>query len=176
MLLTVAGLRPRKGIHHLFGMMARLRDVPCTLVICGDGPERARLESLAAELGVAERVRFMGRVDRLTIPKYFAACDVFVLASIMEAAGNVLFEAMSCARPIVCTDAGGPGEYVADGETGFVVAVGDEDGLADRVARLLADHGLREAMGAEGRRRSVRDFDYDRMLSDILEVYREVVN
>jgi teichuronic acid biosynthesis glycosyltransferase TuaC len=175
MLLTVAGLRARKGIHNLLGMMTRLRDVSCTLVICGDGPERARLEAQAAELGVADRVRFMGRVNRDVIPKFFAAADVFVLASIMEAAGNVLFESMSCARPIVCTDSGGPGEYVVDGETGYVVPVGDEAALADRTRLLLSDDELRERLGQEGRRRTIRDFAYGRMVADILEVYREVV-
>ncbi len=176
MILTVAGLIARKGIDHLLGATARIgerHDV--TLVICGDGPDRAKLQAEAVTLGIGDRVVFTGRVARDVIPKYFAACDVFVLASVMEAAGNVLFEAMSSARPIVCTDSGGPGEYVVDGETGFVVPVGDQQAMASRVVALLDEPDVADRMGAEGRRRTIDEFDYDRMVSDLLEVYREVL-
>jgi glycosyltransferase involved in cell wall biosynthesis len=176
MILTVAGLISRKGIDHLLAAVARVRqrhDV--TLVICGDGPDRGKLESVAAGLGLADRVVFTGRVARDVIPRYFAACDVFALASVMEAAGNVLFEAMASARPIVCTDAGGPGEYVVDGQTGFVVPVADSEALASRIRLLLDDPVLADRLGAEGRRRTIDEFDYDRMVSDLLEVYREVL-
>lgn len=176
MVLTVAGLIPRKGIHHVIAALASLKDShQFSFVVCGDGPERERLGRLAAEVGIGDRVIFPGRVSRERIPAYFAACDVFVLASIMEAAGNVLFEAMACARPVVCTDSGGPGEYVTDGETGFVVPVGDEAALSHRLRELLDDPSLQERLGAEGRRRTIERFDYERMVSDLLEVYREVL-
>jgi glycosyltransferase involved in cell wall biosynthesis len=176
MILTVAGLIARKGIDHLLAAVARVRqDHDVTLVICGDGPDRAKLESVAAELGLGDRVMFTGRVARDVIPRYFAACDVFALASVKEAAGNVLFEAMASARPIVCTDAGGPGEYVVDGETGFVVPVGDSAAMASRLGLLLDDPSLGDRLGAEGRRRTIEQFDYDRMVSDLIAVYREVL-
>jgi len=175
MILTVGGLIPRKGMHHLLDAAALVRkELDVTLVICGVGPERSRLEAMGAELGFGDRLVFTGRVDRSTIPKYFAACDVFVLASLIEAAGNVVFEAMASGRPVVCTDSGGPGEYVVDGETGFVVPVGDPSAMAARIRRLLLDEGLQETMGREARKRTTRDFDYDRMVSDLIQVYREV--
>ena len=93
----------------------------------------------------------------------------------MEAAGNVLFEAMASGRPVVCTDAGGPGEYVVDGQTGFVVPVADPEALASRIGMLLDDPALGDRLGVEGRRRTIDEFDYDRMVSDLLEVYREVL-
>jgi glycosyltransferase involved in cell wall biosynthesis len=174
MVLTVAGLIPRKGVHHILAALARIRDSSdFNFVVVGEGPERSRLEALSQELGLAERTRFIGRVDRHTIPKYFAACDVFVLASTLEAAGNVLFEAMAAGRPIVCTDSGGPGEYVVDGETGFIVPVGNPERLADAVRQLLADPALQERLGQAGRQRSHQQFDYGRMITDLLEVYRE---
>lgn len=177
MILTVAGLIPRKGIHHILDALARLRDeLDFTFVVCGDGPERVRLEALGAQLGIGDRLVFMGRVDRQTIPKYFAACDVFVLASIMEAAGNVLFEAMSAGRPVVCTDSGGPSEYVTEGETGFIVPVADPAAMAARIKLLLEQPALQERLGAEAHRRTVGEFGYDRMVSDLIEVYREVLS
>lgn len=176
MILTVAGLIPRKGVHHIMEALARLapsRDF--TFVICGDGPERARLETLAATRGLKDRTRFLGRVSRETIPKYFAACDVFVLASIVEAAGNVLFEAMAAGRPVVCTRSGGPPEYVRDGETGFVTPVGDPGAMSTRIAQLLDDPALQDRLGAEGRRRTIGEFAYDRMVQDIIGVYDETL-
>lgn len=174
--LTVAGLIPRKGVHHIIEALARLgASHDFTFVVCGDGPERERLEHLARTAGIGDRTRFLGRVDRMTIPKYFAACDVFVLASLVEAAGNVLFEAMAAGRPIVCTDSGGPQEYVRDGVTGFVVPVGQPDAMAARIGQLLADPALQETLGTEGRRRTVGEFDYGRMVQDIIGVYAETL-
>src|SRR5690606_10183055 len=106
---------------------------------------------------------------------YFAACDVFVLASIMEAAGNVLFEAMAAGRPVVCTDSGGPGEYIVDGETGYVVPVGDTAAMAARIGMLLGDPALQDRLGQEGHRRTVGEFGYDRMVTDLVRVYRDVL-
>jgi glycosyltransferase involved in cell wall biosynthesis len=176
MILTVAGLIPRKGVHCILRALSRLADVvDFSFVICGDGPERGRLEQLTAQLGLTHRVVFKGYVDRKTIPKYFAACDVFVLASIVEAAGNVLFEAMSAGRPVVCTDSGGPQEYIRDGETGYVVPVGDVGAFASRIHQLLADPGLQDRLGSEARRVTTGEFEYARMVTDLIEVYRELV-
>jgi glycosyltransferase involved in cell wall biosynthesis len=176
MVLTVAGLILRKGIHHIIEALARVGpSYGVTFVVIGEGPERARLESLAQERGILDRTRFLGRVDRKTIPPYFAACDLFVLGSVVEAAGNVLFEAMASGRPIVCTDSGGPPEYVRDGETGFVVPVGDPSAMAARIAQLLDDPALQDRLGAEGRRRTIGEFDYARMVQDIIGVYDETL-
>jgi glycosyltransferase involved in cell wall biosynthesis len=176
-IMTAAGLIPRKGIHHILDGLALLAPTHAfTFIVCGDGPERARLEAQAERLGLQDRVRFLGRVDRARIPKYFAACDVFVLASIMEAAGNVLFEAMAAGRPIVCTNSGGPQEYVRDGETGFVVPVGDPGAMASRIGQLLSDPALADRLGAEGRRRTLGEFDYNRMVEDIIGVYETTLS
>jgi glycosyltransferase involved in cell wall biosynthesis len=176
MILTVGGLIQRKGIHHLLEALGPLRaSYEFTFVVCGDGPERAALEALSERLGLSERTMFVGRVDRETIPRYFAACDLFALASTVEAAGNVLFEAMASGRPVVCTRAGGPQEYVVDGLTGFVVPVGDIGQLADRVQRLLDDPFLRDELGREGRRRALEEFSYGRMVADLTGVYDDVL-
>jgi glycosyltransferase involved in cell wall biosynthesis len=177
MILTVAGLVVRKGIHHALDALAGLRDThDFSFVVCGEGPERERLERQSEALGLRDRTYFMGKVDRRTIPAYFAACEVFVLASIVEAAGNVLFEAMASARPVVCTASGGPAEYVEDGRTGFLVPVGDARALAGRIRTLLDDAALQDRLGQEGRRRTLVRFDYQRMTRDILRVYDEVLS
>jgi glycosyltransferase involved in cell wall biosynthesis len=172
MILTVAGLIRRKGVHHLLEAAARLRDThDFSLVICGDGVEREPLERLSETLGLAGRTSFRGRVDRATIAHYFAACDVYVLASTLEAAGNVLLEAMAAARPVICTASGGPAEYVRDGETGFVVSVGDVAALAARLDRLLDDPALADRLGERGRRLAEEGYAFDRMAEDIVALY-----
>lgn len=176
MILAVGGLIRRKGMHDLLQAAARLRERrDVSLVICGDGVEQERLEQLARSLGIADRALFRGRVDRQTIGQYFAACDVFVLASRLEAAGNVLLEAMAAARPVICTASGGPAEYVRDGETGFVVPVGDVAALASRLDFLLDDPALADRLGAEGRRLAREGFDYARMTGDIVRLYEDVL-
>jgi glycosyltransferase involved in cell wall biosynthesis len=119
-------------------------------------------------------VGFLGRLDRARIPQYFAACDALVLGSLTEGSGNVALEAMACGRPVVATDSGGPPEYVSDGETGFVVPVGDVPAMADRVRRLLDEPGLAEALGRAGRSRMVERFSYARMIGDITSLYEQV--
>jgi glycosyltransferase involved in cell wall biosynthesis len=176
MILAVGGLIPRKGIDVILEALARLRQsFDFSFVVCGEGPERDALISLARRLSLDDRTHFMGRVSREEIPKFFGACEIFVLASVLEAAGNVLFEAMGAARPIVCTQAGGPSEYVEDGVSGFVVPVRDIDALSQRVATLLADPALRDQLGAEGRRRALTHYAYPRLVRDIIDVYEEVL-
>jgi glycosyltransferase involved in cell wall biosynthesis len=76
----------------------------------------------------------------------------------------------------VCTDSGGPGEFVKDGQTGFVVRVGDAAAIADRIKRLLQDPTLCEGLGAAGRRRAVTEYSYDRMTAEIIAIYRTVLS
>ena len=176
MVLTVGGLIPRKGVHLLLEAAARLRDThDFSLVVCGEGTERDRLQKLSETLDISNRTYFLGRVERDTMPAYFAACDVFVLASTLEAAGNVLLEAMASARPVVCTESGGPPEYIHDGATGFVVPVADVKGLADRIRLLLDDPALADRLGQNGRGMALERFDSQRMTLDIVRIYQDVV-
>jgi D-inositol-3-phosphate glycosyltransferase len=174
--LTVAGLVPRKGIDVVLRAVAALKDrFDFTFLIAGDGPARRELEALSRTLAIDTRTKFLGRVSRADVARYFTACDVFVLGSTMEAAGNVILEAMACARPIVCTDSGGPGEYVSDGETGFVVPVGDVTAMADRIGRLLSRPNQAAHMGQAGLARAQKDLSYSRMVDDIRHVYDEAL-
>ena len=176
MILTVAGLIRRKGVDTLIRAVARLPEgFHFTLVVCGSGPEQSALQDLSAELKVNDRVTFKGRVARDQIPRYFSACDVFVLASRLEAAGNVVLEAMASGRPVVCTDSGGPPEYVRDGETGFVVPVDDPVALADRIRLLLEKEETREELGRQGRTIAERDHPYSALVEGYLAVYRSVL-
>jgi glycosyltransferase involved in cell wall biosynthesis len=174
MILAAGGLKSIKGVHHTLEALASLRTMhDFEFIICGDGQEREALEQLAEQLGIGNRTSFRGSVSRADITQYFAAADVFVHGAVIEASGNVLLEAMACGLPIVCTDAGGPAEYVLDGVTGYVVPVGDPASMAARVAELLADPGLRRSFGARGRSRAETELGYERMIEDTITAYRD---
>ena len=145
-----------------------------SFVVCGEGPEREALELRAQQLGLSPLCTFPGKIPRSEIATYFAAADLLVHGSIIEASGNVLLEAMASGLAIVCTDAGGPAEYVRDGETGFVVPVADPKAMAERIATLLDDSALRSRFGRAGRELAEARFSYDRMIDETMQVYQSL--
>ena len=153
---------------------AAVRQPDATLLICGTGSERDALERRAVACGVAPRVRFEGHVSRERIGDYFAAADVFVHAAELEAAGNVVLEALAAGAVAIVTDSGGPGEYVEDGMNGFVIPVGDTGALTARLEALLSNPALRDTLAAAGRQRVERRHAYPRMIGDVRGVYDAV--
>ena len=176
-ILAVSGLVRIKGIEHVLEALAQVRKAghAFSFVVCGDGEQQAALEQRAEELGLSEVTHFRGRVPRSVIAEYFASAAMLVHGSLIEAAGNVLLEAMASGLPVVCTDAGGPAEYVQNGVTGFVVPVANPQAMAARIIELLEQPMLLEQFGRSGRELAERRFSYDRMIGEIMDVYREVL-
>jgi glycosyltransferase involved in cell wall biosynthesis len=175
MILAVAGLVPIKGLDDVLSALGRLQvsGRRVSAVICGEGQQRQALEAQASALNLPS-VRLPGKVGRDQIAGYFAAADLFVHGALIEASGNVLLEAMASGLPVVCTDAGGPAEYVRDGETGFVVPVRDPAAMCSRLRQLLDDEALRARMSRQARERTMTEFDYGRMIAQTLSLYDEV--
>jgi glycosyltransferase involved in cell wall biosynthesis len=137
-MLTVGRLKPEKNHGLMLEAFARLRErEDATLMIVGDGPERARMEALAGTLGIAGRVRFAGlRVDPSA---HYATADLFLLSSEQEGFGNVLVEAMHAGLKIVSTDCpAGPREVLEDGRHGLLVPPGDASAFAAAIETALA--------------------------------------
>jgi len=173
----VAHLSPKKGQQHLLAATAilaeRWPDIVCLLV--GEGDDRARLEEQAAVLGVAGNVRLLGY--RHDAPRVMQAMDAVVLASVaMEGFGVCLVEAGLLRKPVVGSDAPGIREVIADGETGFLAAVGDARDLADKLTRLLEDRELARAMGERGRDRALEKFTLATMAATAEAIYREAIS
>jgi glycosyltransferase involved in cell wall biosynthesis len=127
---------------------------PLHVVYAGDGSSRAALETLARNLGILPRVRFLGFVNQRQLPEVYAAADVLVLPSAHEPFGLVVNEAFACGLPAVVSEAcGAAGDLVKDRETGFVVPVGDRAALADGLRTLAAAAELRRLMGEKARAR-----------------------
>ncbi|HZR26769.1 MAG TPA: glycosyltransferase family 4 protein [Vicinamibacterales bacterium] len=175
MVLAVGSLSPRKGLIRIVNALSTLQDLAWTFVICGDGPERESLQQWATTLGIGDRVRFAGNVDRGTIGGYFGAADVFVHAALMEAAGNVILEALASGCPVVCTDSGGPAEYVVDGTTGFVVDGDDDGALGNRLRLVLGCASLRARLSRCAREFAEQHLAYARMIRDYITTYDAVV-
>jgi glycogen synthase len=174
--LTVGRLVQQKGLDTLLDAFARTRDRldGRRLVIAGEGPDRAKLEARAAELGIADTVVFLGLVSRASLPALFAAADAFVLASRREAFGLVALEAMAAGVPLVATTVGGVPEIATDGQSGLLVAPGDPDALGAALVRLLSEPDLRSLL-AEGGRARAREHSWARAVDAYEALYREVI-
>ena len=149
------------------------REVEALLVLVGDGEDRAAVEALAADLGVADRCRFVG--FQKSIRGWYAAFDALLLTSANEGTPVVAIEALAAGRPVVATRAGGTGTVVVDGETGYLEAIGDVDSLAERLAALAQDPELRERMGRRGGEDVRARFTVERMADEIEAVYRRLL-
>ena len=170
----VAALRSEKN-HDLFLEAARrtLKSLPeARFVIAGDGPERPRLEALAAEKQVDGQVHFIGSTS--DIPGVLSLMDVFSLTSHNEAKPVSILEALSCERPVAATAVGSVNESVLEGVTGFLVDAGDEEAMADRWVKLLSDKSLRQKMGAAGRDHVIEHSSLDSMTTGYMELVESI--
>ena len=175
LVLGVSRLVPRKGFDVLIDAVAGLPDVQ--LAIAGAGRDRRRLVARVVARGVAERVRFLGRVpDDESFPRLYACADVFAMPCRdrwggleAEGFGIVFLEAAAAGVPAVAGRSGGSHEAVVDGETGFVVESRALDVRA-ALGALLADDRLRARLGVAARERAVNEFAYDRLVARLAPV------
>jgi len=146
-------------------------------VIVGAGPMSAEWQALAQQLGVGERVIFVGEVSDAELPTYYHAADIYVASanSRAEAFGLSILEAMASRLPVISTEVGTATSWInQDGVTGFVVPARQPQALA-RAIRRLGDAALRRTMGAAARQRVQAEFTFERMVTRIEEVYREAL-
>ncbi|CAK0775986.1 Glycosyl transferase family 1 domain-containing protein [Gammaproteobacteria bacterium] len=172
--VSVGNLIPRKGLTQLFTALTRTRDVHLDLF--GEGPERGRLETLAAALGLSDRVTFRGRIAPEDVPAALARADVFVLASHSEGRPNVVLEAMAAGLPVVATAIEGVRELIADGETGLLFPDGDVDRLAAHLGALRDAPVLRDRLGRAAHASIVaRELTWEAAANRYLALYRQVL-
>lgn len=172
----VGRLVKEKGIDLFAECVARARDAAPQIraLVVGDGPERARFQSLAPD------AVFTGYLQGEELGRAYASADVFVNPSITETFGNVTLEAMACGLPSVCAAASGSRSLIADGESGLLVAPGaGVSAYSDAIIRLAARPGERAAFGQAAQRKAAA-FDWnailDGLISDYHAVIREVVD
>jgi glycosyltransferase involved in cell wall biosynthesis len=171
---VVASLHARKGHSVLLRALARLavaRVRPLCLA-AGTGPEGQALLELARDLGLGERVRWLGQLA--DVRRVLWAADLVVVPSLAEGLGVAAIEAMAAARPVVASEVGGLPELVRHGTEGFLVPAGDDIALAEALTRCLADADLRTRMAAAGARRAA-EFSTAAMASGTEAVYERLL-
>ncbi|MEZ6191211.1 MAG: glycosyltransferase [Phycisphaerales bacterium] len=160
-LLTVGRMASVKGMPVLLDAIKQLQashpDIKLTVV--GDGPERKDFERRAGELGIADRVEFVGYQSQSQVRERLSATDVFVLPSFAEGVPVVLMEAMAAGVPVVTTRIAGVAELVDDGTSGRLVPPGDKNSLADAINDLLNDSDRRNTYGQAGRAKVAAEFN-----------------
>ncbi|MGD9753449.1 MAG: glycosyltransferase [Acidimicrobiia bacterium] len=169
-LICVGRLAAGKGQSELIEALASLPDAQLLLV--GEGEERASLERLAADLGIVERVQFIGDTPDV-VPLLWAA-DVFVLASVSEGLPLSVIEAMACGLPVVTYDLPGLRDVVSDGVDGRLVPAGQRAAFVAALRSVVDDAAVHTAMGAAARRTAVDRFDAERMVLTVEAVYDAV--
>jgi len=150
---AVARLSKEKGLRYLLEAFAVVtgHHPQARLVLAGEGPERQRLERLAARLGLGERVRFLGEVPHEQVPEVLQQLDIFAMPSTYEGFGVAALEAEAMELPVVASRIHGIPDVVLDGETGLLVPPRDGQALAAALERLASDGDLRRRLGQAGR-------------------------
>lgn len=169
---TVSRLYGWKRVDDLLRMVPDFAN-DAVLAIVGDGPEQPALERFAAELGLDDRVRFVGRVAHRDVGLYLRAADVFVLNTSYEGLSHTLVEARVVGTPIVTTDIGGNREILTNEYNALLTPLGDHRAFVAAVNRILCDHELAEHLaraGSEG----LDHFAWDRLVDETMEILSEV--
>lgn len=143
--------------------------------IYGEGGERAKLQALARELGIASQVTFGGFITHDKVPGALQEFDVYVALSRRDSFGVAILEACSCGVPVVVSNADGPAEIVNDRETGFVVPIDDAPAAAARIVELVLDPELRERLGRAGRQRVLDEYTWEHSVQTMLDAYRQTL-
>ena len=171
---TISFLNPFKNpqtIIEACGLLKR-NGLRYRLFVAGDGVLRQELESLSHKLGIDDRVTWLGHFGDPR--QLLQACDVFTLASVGEAFGFVLTEAMACGLPVVATLSGAIEEIVQDGETGLLVPPRDSAAFATALRRMIEDESLRKSMGTRGQMRIKERFTMEVVVSNTIQFYESV--
>src|SRR6185436_13772839 len=135
-LMHVSNFRSVKRVRDVVRVFARVREaMPATLVMVGDGPDRADAEEEARTLQVEKDVRFLGRIEM--VAPLLASADLFLLTSATESFGLSALEALATGVPVIATNVGGVPEVVRHGETGMLCPVGDVDAMGDAAVQIL---------------------------------------
>ncbi len=174
-IVHISNFRPVKRVSDVIEIFKRVRDaMSCRLLMVGDGPDRAKAAGLARSLGIAPDVIFMGVTQRVV--DILSNASVFVLTSEMESFGLAALEAMACEVPVVTADVGGLREVVEDGQSGFLLPLGDVDAMAEKTAEILRNRDLKKKLGRRGRAIAVEKFPPRAALHAYLEIYRSVLS
>jgi len=177
-LLSVSNLIQTKGIDLNIRAVSRLINKYPNLhyIVVGSGPLKTALLQLSYKLGLANKVKFIGRVSHQDVMKYMAGCEVFVLPSWQEGFGVVYIEAMAHGKPVIACRGEGPEDFIEHGRTGLLVEPQDVDSLVEALDFLLSHPKEAKAMGKRAQEVVLRYYTWEGNAAKTIEIYKEVLH
>lgn len=174
-ILTACRLTRWKGVDGIIRVLADLKELASDimLLVIGDGPERSNLESLAKDLGVADKVKFLGSVHYDITLNYMRAADLFVLNTNYEGLSHTLLEAMTAGVPIVTTNVGGNPEVIEDGKSGLLVDYKNDAQLEAAIVKILQDNELAKRLSSEATKH-LSDFSWSKTMDETVKILNGV--
>lgn len=173
---SVCVLRPEKALHLLQQAFARVRhmDLGMKLVIVGDGPELPRLKANSARLGITDSSLFLPATNE--VPRILHALDIFVSCSSSEAFSNAVLEAMTSGCAVIGSRVGGTPELIGEDQRGLLFRSGDVEDLAEKLATLIRDSGLRRDLGRRAAEHASRTWSIEAACARITEIYMDLLD
>lgn len=172
--MHISNFRPVKRVEDVIEVFASiLKKIPSRLVLVGDGPDRPRARLRVEELGLQDRVAFLG--EYTPVQELLSCADLFLLPSESESFGLAALEAMACGSPVIASRVGGLPEVIIDGETGYLCEPGDIDDMGAAGVRVLGDDKHWKELSDAGRSLAVKNFSSERIVPDYEEYYRRVL-
>jgi len=174
LLLHISNFRPSKCVPDVVRIFAAVRrEVPSRLLLVGDGPERVLAREVADELGVNKWIRWLGQVD--AVEEVIGCADLFVLPSRNESFGLAALESLSGGVPVIGTMAEGLPELIQNGETGYLLPIGDVEGMARRSIEVLTDEKKHAAMAKAARDVAIERYDVGKVIPMYEDFYGRVL-
>ena len=174
-ILSVGRLVYQKGLDLGMRALASLRNLDWTWTIAGDGDVRPALEALAAELGIAERIRFTGWQDKTEIRACYEKANLFIFPSRHEGMPNAVLEAMASGLPVIATEIAGSEELVVHNETGLLVPADDVDALTTAIQTLITDETMRKQMGKASRQKVAAEYSWASVAAQYIQLAEEII-
>ncbi len=174
-LIHISNFRPVKRLQDVADVFARVNSkVPCRLLMVGDGPEGPSIHKYIESQGLADRVYFLGKQERVV--ELLSISDLCLLTSEKESFGLAALEAMACGVPVIASRTGGLPEIIKDGETGYLLPVGNIEAMADKAVNILTEQNMWSRMSKQGVIHSLDNFHIDRVVLDYEQCYHDITN
>lgn len=169
-IIHVSNFRPVKRVQDVIRSFEKIsQKVDCKLLLLGDGPDYSVICRLVKQLGLQEKVLFLG--NQKHVSDFLSISDLMLLLSEKESFGLVLLEAMACEVPVIGTNAGGIPEVVVDGETGFICSIGDTETISNRAIEILTSDDLHKKMAKQSLQRASTFFSQEMIISKYEDIY-----
>jgi glycosyltransferase involved in cell wall biosynthesis len=178
-LVTTSRLVEKNGIADVISALTLLPE-NVRFIVCGEGPLLNELQQQAKDLGVRERVVFLGNMSREALPAYLHASDIFIRPSLSEGLGSSFLEAMAAGLPVIATPVGGIPDFLFDVDeykekaTGVFCEVQNPESIAFAVKRLIQDVGIRERIAQNGKKLVIEKYDWDMVARSMKETLEHV--